>query len=252
VTSPLRILHITDPHLHAQRETRMRGVNTDETLVATLQQALDDPRRQPDAILATGDLVQDYTRAGYERFRDLTGHLGPPVYCLPGNHDSPVTMREVLAGTPFQYCGYAQHAGWLLVMLDTYVSGDDGGRLAPQELAFLDRTLAANEGRHCLIAMHHQPLPMGSAWLDSVALRNADEFLAICDRHRHVRGIAWGHVHQASDRQRNGVRLMSTPSTCAQFLPFAEKFALDTRPPGYRWIDLHADGSIDTSVAWVE
>jgi Icc protein len=45
---------------------------------------------------------------------------------------------------------------------------------------------------------------------------------------------------------------MSSPSTCAQFQPSSDTFALDTRPPGYRWIDLHADGSIDTSVVWVE
>lgn len=248
---PFRILHITDPHLHGHREARMRGVNTDDTLVATLRHALGDPR-QPDAILATGDLVQDETRAGYERFRDLTGTLGPPVYCLPGNHDSPATMREVLSGKPFQYCGFARHAGWTLLMLSTYARNDDGGRLAPRELEFLDRMLTANNTDHCLIALHHQPVPMGSRWLDGVALRNADEFLAICDHHSHVRGIVWGHVHQASDRERHGVRLMSSPSTCAQFKPLSDDFALDSRPPGYRWIDLHADGSIDTSVVWVE
>ena len=251
MSTPVRILHITDPHLHAHREARMRGVNTDDTLVATLKQALADPRR-PDAILATGDLVQDETRAGYERFRDLTGMLGVPVYCLPGNHDAPGLLREVLAQPPFQFCGVAQHGDWYLLMLNTFASNDDGGRLAPRELEFLERTLASSQSGHCLIALHHQPVPMGSRWLDGVALRNADEFLTICDRHAHVRGIVWGHVHQASDRERQGVRLMSTPSTCSQFKPASDHFALDTRPPGYRWIDLHPDGSIDTSVVWVE
>jgi hypothetical protein len=33
---PLRILHISDPHLHASREAKMRGVNTDASLVASL------------------------------------------------------------------------------------------------------------------------------------------------------------------------------------------------------------------------
>jgi Icc protein len=251
VTPALRILHITDPHLHAHREARMRGVKTDDTLVATLAHALGAGRR-PDVILATGDLVQDETRNGYERFRELTASIGPPVYCLPGNHDSPAVMREVLSAVPFQYCGVAQHAGWTLVMLSTFASNDDGGQLAPRELEFLERTLADRQAEHCLIAMHHHPVPMGSRWLDGVGLRNADEFLAICDRHSHVRGIVWGHVHQASDRERNGVRLLSTPSTCAQFRPASEDFALDTLPPGYRWIELHADGSINTSVVWVE
>lgn len=229
----------------------MRGVNTDDTLVATLTQALAGPQR-PDAILATGDLVQDETRAGYERFRELTANLGMPVYCLPGNHDSPAIMREVLSLPPFQFCGVASFANWSVVMLNTFAANDDGGNLAPRELEFLDRTLTASASSHCLVAMHHHPFPMGSHWLDGVALRNADDFLAICDRHENVRGILWGHVHQASDRQRNGVRLMSTPSTCAQFKPASAVFALDTLPPGYRWLDLHADGSISTSVVWLE
>ncbi|MEO8444665.1 MAG: metallophosphoesterase [Gammaproteobacteria bacterium] len=250
MTTPLRILHITDPHLHAQRTARMRGVNTDDTLVATLAHALVDPR-PPVMILATGDLVQDESRAGYERFRQLLAAPGVPVCCIPGNHDSPEVMQQVLSTPPFQLGGTVRLGGWSVILLNSYAPNDDGGVLPPAELAFLEGALAAS-GDHCLIALHHHPVPMGSRWLDSVPLRNAAEFLAVCDRHSHVRGIVWGHVHQASDRDRRGVRLMSTPSTCAQFRPASDEFALDTRPPGYRWIDLHADGSIGTSVVWVE
>jgi len=251
VATPLRILHITDPHLHARRDARLRGVATDDTLVATLAHALAGARR-PDVVLATGDLVQDETRAGYERFRELLGSLDLPVYCLPGNHDDPALMREVLAAAPFQYCGVAERGPWSLVMLNSFAQNDDGGVLAPGEIDLLEWTLARGRSSHYLIALHHQPVPMGSLWLDSVPLRNADEFLAVCDRHSAIRAIVWGHVHQASDRERRGVRLLSTPSTCAQFRPASDRFAIDTRPPGYRWIDLHADGSMDTTEVWVE
>ena len=71
-------------------------------------------------------------------------------------------------------------------------------------------------------------------------------------RHPGLRAILWGHVHQASDRVRQGVRLLSTPSTCAQFLPGSATFAMDTRPPGYRWLDLHDDGRIETRIVWLE
>ncbi len=249
MADPLRILHLTAPHLHGDRNARMRGVNTDALFAATLTQALADGRR-PDVILATGDLVQDETRAGYERFRSLTAAAKVPVHVIPGNHDVPDLMRELLDTTPFQYCGTAQHGKWQLVMLNTFAPNDDAGMLAPAELEFLEHTLAHSD-RHCLIALHHQPVPMGSRWLDGVGLRNADEFLAVCDRHANVRGIVWGHVHQASDRQRHQVRLLSTPSTCAQFKPGAETFALDDRPPGYRWLELQADGGIETQVAWL-
>jgi Icc protein len=41
---------------------------------------------------------------------------------------------------------------------------------------------------------------------------------------------------------------MSTPSTCIQFLPRSSNFALDPATPGYRWLDLHPDGHIETAV----
>lgn len=247
----LRILHLTDPHLHAARDARMRGVCTDATLVRVLERVAAEARG-PDLVLATGDLVQDETRQGYERFRELLGGLGVPVHCLPGNHDAPGTMRDVLSAPPFQYCGVATHPPWLLVMLNSFSAGDDGGRLSPRELEFLERSLASGGGQHVLLALHHQPIAMGSHWLDGVGLNEADEFLGIVDRHPAVRGIVWGHVHQASDRLRRGVRMLSTPSTCSQFRPGSDTFALDDRPPGFRWIDLEPDGNIRTEVVWVE
>ena len=95
-------------------------------------------------------------------------------------------------------------------------------------------------------------MPVGSAWLDRIGLGNADEFFRIIDAHPRVRGILWGHVHQQYDGLRHGVRLLGTPSTCAQFLPLSPDFALDVRPPAFRTLDLAADGSIFTDLHWVD
>ena len=46
--------------------------------------------------------------------------------------------------------------------------------------------------------------------------------------------------------------LLATPSTCAQFLPNSDEFAVDPRPPAYRTFELRADGSLLTEVVWVE
>ena len=48
-----------------------------------------------------------------------------------------------------------------------------------------------------------------------------------------------------------GVRLLATPSTCAQFLPNADDFAVDPRPPAYRTLELRPDGSLLTEVVWL-
>lgn len=248
---PFRILHLTDTHLLATPDEWMRGVNTDATLRATLDRVRAE-NRPIDLVLATGDLTQDESRSGYLRFRELTATLGAPVACLPGNHDSPATMREVLGTAPFQYCGTVVQGSWTLVLLDSVEPGDDGGVLSAGELQRLEETLSGLTTPHALVALHHHPLPMHSRWLDSVPLRNPEPFLAVLDRHVAVRGVLWGHVHQASERTRNGVRFISSPSTCAQFLPGSSDFRLDTRPPAYRWLHLAEDGTISTEVHWVE
>jgi Icc protein len=228
----------------------MRGVNTFDTFKAIVERVANGARK-PDAVLATGDLVQDETRQGYERFRDAMVELNAPVHCVPGNHDSPRIMAEILDTPPFQFCGSAVYENWCIIMLNTAVRWDDGGRLEANELARLEQTLTTHPEHHALIGMHHHPMPMGSQWLDGLNLRNSDEFLDIIDRHSQVRGVVWGHVHQSSDRERNGVRMISTPSTGPQFLPDSDSFMMDTRPPGYRWLDLLPDGTINTELVWL-
>jgi len=247
----LTVLQISDTHLHATADSRMRGVTTYATLLAVLEHAQRDRRWPVDAILATGDIVQDESRAGYERFRASLEPLGVPVLSIPGNHDDPKLMSEILTSGSFQLGGELRHGSWSIVLLSTFLAGEDAGGLGPARLQGLRQALAAHPGQHILVAMHHHPLPMGSSWLDGVALRDADAFWQIIDRHPEVRGVVCGHVHQAADCNRNHVRFMSTPSTCAQFLPGSEFFALDERPPGMRWLELYADGRIETEVTWV-
>ena len=249
MNGPARIVQLTDLHLYGAADGRLRGVATLPALQATLAAAL--ARHAPwDALLLTGDLVQD-DAAGYAHVRTLFGSAPTPVYCIPGNHDEIAVMRSALAARPFQVCGSALHGEWLLVMLDSYLHGMAHGRLADAELARLDATLAAHPGKHALVTLHHQPVPVGSRWLDSVGLENPAALFAVLDRHPNVRALLWGHVHQEWEGARNGVRLMCTPSTCAQFKPGSDSFALDRSPPGYRWLELHADGRLETAVEWV-
>lgn len=244
----MQILQITDPHLYGNAGGSLRGVETDSSLRSVLENACADGTDY-EAILATGDLVQD-DPSGYLRFKSILAPLRKPVLCIPGNHDEPAAMRASLDGEPFQYCGARTIGAWQFVMLDSFDPGHVGGRLAPQELARLDAVLAASNA-HALVCLHHHPIPMGSRWLDGIGLANAAEFWRVIDAHAHVRAILWGHVHQAYDAERNGVRLLGTPSTCAQFLPHSEKFMLDSRPPAYRALALHDDGRVSTELHWV-
>ncbi|HLN49323.1 MAG TPA: hypothetical protein VK251_07410 [Steroidobacteraceae bacterium] len=110
----------------------------------------------------------------------------------------------------------------------------------------------ADTSAPAMVCLHHHPIGMNSRWLDGIGLADADEFWRIVDSHRHIRAVAWGHVHQVYDGQRGEVRLFATPSTGAQFMPNSERYAVDSRPPAYRRFKLHPDGSIDTEVRWIE
>jgi 3',5'-cyclic-AMP phosphodiesterase len=245
----MRILQMTDPHLYGRAEGQLRGVETDSSLRAVIDEAFAEV---PDfaALLMTGDLVQD-DASGYLRFRSIFSAVGQPILCIPGNHDIPEAMSRQLCEAPFQICGTRKIDTWQFVMLDSYYPGHVGGRLTPQELARLDAALASDQS-HAMVCLHHHPIAMNSRWLDGIGLANADEFWRIIDAHSHVKAVVWGHVHQAYDGSRGSVRLFATPSTCAQFLPASDRYAIDLRPPAYRSFQLHADGGIETQVHWVE
>lgn len=245
----MRLLQITDTHLPPAAGAEIRGVAPDATLARCLAHAR---RRHPSprGFLLTGDLVHDDPR-GYARLRTLFADAGVPVYCLPGNHDEGTALRQGLAGTPFVHDFANRLDGWLIALLDSTVAGQVHGHLSRNQLARLDIALEAAPDTHALICLHHQPVPHGSRWLDEVMLDNAGEFFAVVAKHPSVRGIAWGHTHQPLDGERGPLRLMGTPSSCMQFAQNSDEFAMDDRPPAYRWLELAADGGITTGVEWV-
>jgi Icc protein len=246
----IRLLQFTDPHLSADAAATFRGVDTLQALRTAVVHAAQRFSR-PDAYLLTGDLVQDDPE-GYRWVRHVFSALQAPVLCLAGNHDVPDRMRSELSAEPFQVGGQRSFGRWVIVLLDTWVAGDAGGRLGPDQLQQLRATLELHRNDHVLLCLHHHPIRMRSDWLDTVGLRDADEFMALIRGHANVRGVLWGHVHQALDSFVDGIRFMSTPATCAQFLPASKDFALDQRPPGYRALELMPDGSIATEVVWLE
>ena len=246
---PLRLLQLTDSHLRAAPDGVLKGWRTRESLELALTTALDGAAA-PDAILATGDLSQDGSAASYGHVREILAASGVPVFCIPGNHDDPAAMAATLSSPPFEYCGDHAFGAWRLVMLATWDGDRGGGRLSDEELQRLARVLDESTEPHVLVVLHHHPVPVHS-WLDKVALDNAAEFLAVTDACPRVRGILWGHVHQVHDSERNGVRMLGTPSTCFQFMPRASRSDVDPEcGPGWRWLELMADGRINTRVEW--
>lgn len=243
----VRILQITDFHFRAQPGDRLLGLDTEETFRDTLASALADGRAF-DIALLTGDLAQDAAPATYLRLKERLSVLPCPAYCLPGNHDDPALMASVLVNDRLHCEARILLDYWQILCFDSTLPGVPVGRLAPAQLDLMESFLDDQPRHHALIALHHHPVPSGSAWMDTMQLENSAEFFARLKGYPQVRGIVFGHVHQTMDREHQGLRILGTPSTCFQFKPAQAEFTLDPVPSGYRWIELHPDGQIRSRI----
>ena len=245
--SELRLVQVTDTHLTGTSDGELLGMNTARSARAVIDAA--KRSGNIDCFLVTGDIAADEQPTAYVQLDEMLGQDTPSLW-LPGNHDD---IRSHLEPLEPHLRRRLRTPNWDVVMLETQVQGEVGGALNASELAALEVAIdeAVAENKYLLVATHHPLRSMGSAWLDEQSVRNANEALHMLAPHADRVMTISGHVHQESDAVISGIRMLTTPSTCVQFAPESEDFALDDRPPGYRSLRLYADGSVQTEVVRV-
>ncbi len=246
----MRVLQITDPHLMADPAGALLGVNTRDSLDAVITSVLDN-HGQPDLILATGDIAQDATEEAYRLFGEKLDVFHCESAWIAGNHDDSTLLNRVAAEWKSDRKQIFM-GGWHFVLLDTSVHGKVHGKLSDDELEFLEQALKEHPELPTLVALHHHPVDIEAKWMSPIGLHNRDEFWRIVDQFPQVRSVLWGHIHQEQDIDRQGVRLLATPSTCIQFTAGSDKFSVEDKSPGYRWFEMWPDGRFDTSVVRTE
>ncbi|MCL9781499.1 3',5'-cyclic-AMP phosphodiesterase [Vibrio sp. S4M6] len=246
--SSIKLLQITDTHLFASSKDSLLSVNTGRSFQAVID-AVAQEGFDFDAIISTGDISQDHTEGSYQKFVSGIAKLKQPCFWLPGNHDEKTAMDAIFPNSQiFQHNHVLLGEHWQMILLDSQVVGVPHGRLELDQLELLEQKLAQHTNKHSLVLLHHHSISAQSAWLDQHILKNHDEFWRILARFPAVKAVVCGHIHQTLDKMVNEVRVLATPSTCVQFKPVSDDFALDTVPPGWRELELHADGSITTQV----
>jgi len=248
---PIRIVHLTDLHWHANPEYQLMGVNTRQSLHSVLKDIQSDSP-PPDLILITGDLAQDESAESYQQLQTLFNALKIPVYVLPGNHDNPALMQEFLNTDWISTQQQILLNSWQIVMLDSSVANSDGGKLENAQLQSLEQYLTQYPKLHALICVHHQPVPVGTQWLDTMTIENGKQFMALLQRYPQAKIVLWGHVHQDYSCQQGHLQLLASPASCRQFLPGAKDYAIDPlKGAGYRELTLIEDGTHETHVNWL-
>lgn len=242
------LVQITDTHLFSDSEGALLGVNTLNSFTAVVNDILNSCV-DFHSIIMTGDVSQDHTDASYVRFEQGILPLEKDCYWLPGNHDFKPSMYSVYPSSQIQEETYVQVGkNWQIILLDSQAEGSPHGYLSDEQLAYLDSKLQQNPDRFSLVLLHHHPLLVGSKWLDTHCLHNSEAFWEVIHSHQNVNCILCGHVHQDFHQQHQGVDVITSPSTCIQFKPNSDEFALEQVSPGWRTLTLKANGSIETQV----
>ncbi len=249
-----RIVQITDLHLMADPRAELKGVCTRETLQAVLD-VLRRDFSSAKRLIVTGDLAHDELRETYVALREMLGDWLPKLRLLPGNHENRDFMRQVFGDQVTVVDDRNVFAdtigGWRLIGLDSQLVGEVRGQMGESQRDWLARELTAEPLRPTAIFLHHPPLNVGTGWLDEIRLEDAARLLDLLSQHRQVKFVCCGHIHHEMTVVQANTLMLTTPSTCVQFLPETDKLIPDSVPPGFRIFDLEPDGSFRTRVVRV-
>jgi Icc protein len=243
----LKVLQFTDTHLYKDLQGNLLGMNTYESFRLCIEKAYN--RHWPaDLVLATGDLTHDATPEAYQHLKNIFQTIECDICPIAGNHDNTDVLSRILPGENIIKEKYYTRRNWLIVLLDSSIRNSEAGKLAESELRHLEDCLEKHPDHYVMICLHHPPVTINSKWIDTMMLQNPQEFFNILNKHENIKIILWGHIHQEFKSTINDITLLASPSTCVQFLPLSDDFAIDELPPGYRWLVLHDDGTFDTGI----
>lgn len=214
------LAQISDPHVDVGRGDREAALG-----LAAAVKALMKLEPRPDAVLVSGDLVNEAGAREYERVRELLAPLTMPVFVIAGNHDDRDALREYFAlsngdtgavGEPFRY---SVRVGDLrLVGCDSTLDGTDAGAFSLEQRLWLEKELARDRTTPTIVAIHHPPMLTGLSAFDAICLPEHDRkaLAEVLAAHPQVARVVCGHVHRGAFGTLGGCGVVTCPSTYLQ------------------------------------
>lgn len=239
------MIQITDTHLLEYPHLEFVGMQPEQSFHAVMD-LIRQQHPHIDLMVHTGDVAQNPTPITYQRYLDYMHSLKIPFFQTPGNHDD-VQHFPFHESDPTQPT-VIQLGQWRIILLNSAQPERIDGNISSQQLQQLPKLLTQLHDCYVILACHHHPFAMQSAWIDQHKLKNSTDLLATIQPFSNIKAIICGHVHQDSINTWQNIEFLSSPSTCIQFKPQSDKFALDEQHPGYRYLCLKANGDIETQV----
>ncbi len=248
----LEFIHITDTHILDNPEATFHGIKTAATLEAVL---IDAVNQYPnlDFILHTGDVSQTGNVESYQIFKSIIQKFAVPLYCIPGNHDAPESLKKIYAHCPDESIKIVKLNDISLVLISSYIENEHYGLISNKNLLELKQHLSKYNNQFNVIAVHHSPIHLNVDWLDKLALTNKYELLKIIQTHSDSTVLFFGHIHREIDQAHGNIRVISTPSTCHQFDENEMQMnCIHYPPPAYRYVKLSAEAIEETKIHYIE
>ena len=243
-----KIVQITDMHLNKSRETNINGINTYDSAMKILKN-IKTAEKHTDCLVLSGDISNDCSIESYSSLLNLLKDFEIPIYLMPGNHDSPSILRDISNEKNIFYKNFEGFGDWGLFMFNTKKEKSPNGLLKQEELIEFDKIIENDDYKYVFIFLHHHPVLIGSASMDSMIIENSDLLIQRIKKTNKVKAVCWGHIHNEFYMDIGPIKLFSTPSTCYQAKERSKKFVIDPNAsPGYRKIILNKDGKFDTEV----
>ena len=215
------IAQITDLHVQTETDRAYQVVNTNP-LVENAIAHLNTLAPQPDVVVATGDLVHQGTVDEYEQLRAILAPLNCPIYLLPGNHDDRSALKKVFSDHKYLPQDQA-HLSYVvddysvrMVMVDTTIPGEGGGRVDGDRLSWLSAQLDAAPHQPTLLFMHHPPFATGIAMMDKIGLEGHEQLAELVAQHPQVERVSCGHLHRGIACKWGGTVATTQPSLVHQ------------------------------------
>lgn len=235
----MRLLHLSDTHLHAQdAQTHHPDIDAAGRLLTVLDAAA--AHGPFDAIALTGDICDDGSREGAEAVRAAltTAYPGVPVLAAPGNHDLTDVVTDVFGMPP------AHLGDWRVVVAATNVPHQIEGEAGPvvEALAALD----PSDTSPVLLLQHHPML--SNSTHDWFVLREGERLAAAFGAVRQPVVVLTGHTHEAFESREGLVHHLGAPSTYYAIAHDGEEWMFVADGTGARVIELGADGRATSSL----
>jgi len=149
----------------------------------------------PQGVVVKGDLTCRGTEEEYAAFCDAYGVFGARLHHVRGNHDAMLDATMAVNDAPFAI----DVGGVTLAVLDTVLPGSEQGRLAGEQVHWLDDLASTVTGPVMVFGHHHVwdlDAETRSTKYFGIAPDDSEALAAVVARRENVVGYFAGHTHR--------------------------------------------------------